>query len=245
MKNKLFIWSGSAILSILLLGFITLGITLIYKNKLNKTNAPTVVVNSNSIFVFDLHGVVFNLDLVKVIKIVLKCPHKKLLLKTLLYPRILASTLYSLRKGAIAEEILLKLAKDFPKFKELLPTGFEIINAQKPINDTVELLKALKNNGHQLYVLSNIGEQSIGMLQQQFPDIFALFSGLVASNSHDGYIKKPHALAYAKYLNTFNHKRSEIIFIDDRLKNIVAAQNLGIPALLFINAHGIRKTIGI
>jgi HAD superfamily hydrolase (TIGR01509 family) len=200
-------------------------------------------VTKNTIFAFDLHGVVFKLCPIKVTMQLLKCPYKLKLLSIIFYPKLFFKTWQELRRGAIAEELLYKLAKDFPQFEKLLPTGFNVINSQKPIIGTVEIIKNLKRKGYKVHVLSNIGENSMKMMQEMFPDIFKHFDALMASNALDNYIKKPDSRAYEKYINIFNLNREDVIFIDDRQKNIKAALNVNIPSLLYKNSFQLNKTL--
>jgi len=199
-----------------------------------------IPISPKTVLAFDLHGVIFNLCPIKVTKHLLKCPEKLRLFSIIFYPRLFLKSWQELRKGAIAEELLYKLAKDFPQFEKLLPTGFNVINSQKPVWPMVDLLRELKSKGYELHVLSNIGQNSVQMMQDLFPDIFCYFDKIMASTADDNYIKKPDIKAYQKYLKIFGLDPKDVIFIDDRLKNIKAAQMADISSILFKNPKKLK-----
>lgn len=200
-------------------------------------------VYSDTIFIFDLHGVVFKLDAYQVMKEIFRTPYKYQLLKTLFYPKVVFTTYYSLKKGGVAEEVLLNLSKDLPQFQKLLPTGFNIINAQKPIQQTVSIIKKLKASGYKVCIFSNIGDHSIKMLEEKYPQIFKYFDDILGCTKKDNYIKKPSPESFRKCINFFNVDPSKIIFVDDKKINVSAATNFGIQAILFKSSQDLYKNL--
>lgn len=195
-------------------------------------------------FAFDLHGVIFTLDPIIVFKELMKSPKTKLF-SAILYPRLLLNSLYMMHKGEVAEEVVLSVEKQAPELKDLIGTGLRIINAQRPIPETVNLIKKLKENGHKIYIFSNIGEQSIAMLAKRYPDIFSLFDGISATSRSDNYIKKPDPKSYEKFLAEFGLEKSKVIFVDDKLKNIKASISFGMPAVIFTTSYNLCKQLNL
>ena len=186
-------------------------------------------------FVFDLHGVVFRFDPVLAITTAINAPSKKLLLKTVLNPWIIWDVLKLLHNSAVVEEAIMAISYKYPNLKAIIPTALKIANAQTPILPTLKLIKQIKRNGFKLYIFSNIGEQSAGILQAKYPEIFALFDGILVTESQDNYIMKPSKASFNKFLTKFNLEKEQIIFIDDKQSNIHIARTMGIAAIQFVN----------
>ena len=234
------------IFKLLLICGLTYSVNMLYVYHLNKKypkNVATQKISSDTVFVFDLHGVIFKLNPIEVVKEFIKSPNKKQLLSTVFYPKLFIRALYSFYKGEVAEEVVLNLATKYPELKDVSTTLFNAINAQEPIKQTIDIIKELKSKGHKLFIFSNIGEQSINVLKQKFPDVFENFDGISSTNSKDGYIKKPNPEAFKKHLSQFGHKTSNLIFIDDKMKNIAAAQSLGISSILFTSPYELRRIL--
>jgi FMN phosphatase YigB (HAD superfamily) len=121
-----------------------------------------------------------------------------------------------------------------------------------PITEGVELLRELAaqtnakdNRSNPCYLLSNASNSTINALRNQYPDIFALFDGIVTSQ--DAGFSKPDTRMYHYLINTFNlHKPS--IFIDDTLENVIAAEHVGLIGIQWTNVttvHKVLKQLGI
>jgi len=192
-------------------------------------------------FAFDLHGVIFTLDPILVIKEALHIPMSKLFY-VIRHPYVLLNALHLMKKGEVAEEVVLSLEKT-PELKDLICTGLRIINSQRLIPQTIDIIKKLKLRGHKVYIFSNIGEQSIAMLAKRYSDVFALFDGISATSRADKYIKKPDAKAFEKFLKEFHLESSKVIFVDDKIENIKASFSFGMPALIFTAPYNLKKQL--
>ena len=98
---------------------------------------------------------------------------------------------------------------------------------KQPINrDIVEIAKILKNNGYNLFVLSNMANQTYEYFKNE--GFFALCTGIVIS-AHE-HIKKPDEKIYRLLLNRYNLNAEECLFIDDddSGKNYETANRIGI-----------------
>ncbi len=185
--------------------------------------------------VFDLHGVVFRYDFKKIAQIFLKTPGKHNFILMLFYPRFWTLLFSFIKKGAVPEECIIKMATALPRLKPYIPTGIAIANAQKPYEETVEIIHALKVHGYSIYLFSNIGEQTLHQLKKIYPDILDLFDDGLSTQSTDNYLKKPNRAAFEKYSLTLGQPFHDIVFIDNKRKNIQSAKKLGIDGIFFSN----------
>lgn len=116
-----------------------------------------------------------------------------------------------------------------------------------PIEQGIHLLKRCAaqtdplGNKHRLFVLSNLDRESLNNLQENFPDIFALFEGIIVSGMVN--FKKPDARIFTHLLTTYNLTADNSIFIDDRIENVIAARQLGISGILWDNHHAVEKEL--
>lgn len=98
---------------------------------------------------------------------------------------------------------------------------------KQPINrDIVEIAKILKNNGYNLFVLSNMANQTYEYFKND--EFFSLCTGIVIS-AHE-HVKKPDEKVYRLLLNRYNLNAEECLFIDDddSGKNYETANRIGI-----------------
>src|SRR5436305_1050486 len=72
--------------------------------------------------------------------------------------------------------------------------GIIILNSQAPINQSIDIIKDLKKAGYKVYILSNIGEHSLDVLKNKYPEIFSHFDGIMGTIKEDDYIQKPNIL---------------------------------------------------
>ncbi len=99
-----------------------------------------------------------------------------------------------------------------------------------PIPENIELLQKIKQGGHHLYALSNMGHESAAYLAQTAP-FWGWFDAMVIS-AEVNLVKPEHAIY--EYLLTQNGlTNSECVFIDDSPTNIYSAEQLGIKSIQF------------
>lgn len=107
------------------------------------------------------------------------------------------------------------------------------------IKENFEYIKTLKDK-YNLYLLSNITEDSYNYVNKVI-NIEKNFKGGVYS--YQEHLVKPDKSIYNLILKKYNLKKEETIFFDDRLKNVEAAENLGIKAILFKSIDDIKNNI--
>lgn len=98
--------------------------------------------------------------------------------------------------------------------------------AEKFVNECIE-------QGHTVYILSNLDKQTIEILKNRYPYFFAKFADRIMISDTTGFIK-PEAGIYKHFLDTFdiNPHQETCIFIDDQVSNISAARQFNIHGIV-------------
>src|SRR5215211_3129201 len=110
-----------------------------------------------------------------------------------------------------------------------------------PIHDTVEILRELKQTGkYKLYALTNWSGELFPIALQRY-DFLHWFDGRVVSG--DEKMRKPFPEFYHLTLNRFGLTPQETLFIDDNLRNIQAAEALGIKCIRFENPAQLKQQL--
>lgn len=106
-------------------------------------------------------------------------------------------------------------------------TPKSFIYTQKTIVKHIKLAKKLKAEGHNVYILSNWDPESFIYLKEKYHKFFdEQVDGIVISG--DVGCIKPDRKIYEILLNKFRLNPHDCIFVDDRLENVIAAQECGI-----------------
>lgn len=109
-----------------------------------------------------------------------------------------------------------------------------------PIDDTVNILKRLKEKGYKLYYLSNFHDIAFKKMKEKY-DFFNLFDGGVVS--YEDKLLKPDERIYKTILNRYNLIAEESIFIDDTKINVKAAKEANIEGLVFENTNKLKEDL--
>jgi len=100
--------------------------------------------------------------------------------------------------------------------------------------ETVAILKKLKDSGNfKIVALTNWSAETFPIALNRF-EFLQWFEDIIVSGEEK--TRKPFAEIYNLTLERFNIKAENAIFIDDNLRNIEAANNLGINGVQFKNA---------
>ncbi len=115
---------------------------------------------------------------------------------------------------------------------------------KQPINEgIVEIAKKLKNNGYNLFVLSNMANLTYEYIKSN--EFFSLCTGIVISAQE--HLKKPDEKVYRLLLDRYNLNAEECLFIDDDLsgENYKTANSIGIKGRRIIpnEAEDVRKLL--
>jgi HAD superfamily hydrolase (TIGR01509 family) len=100
----------------------------------------------------------------------------------------------------------------------------------KPIKKGVELVKACKKRGYEVYLISNMDKKLVDLLHLMHPDIFDLFDGKIISAEVNTI--KPYPDIYMYTLLNYNLDPDNCYLIDDQHENLLGAEVVGIDGFL-------------
>jgi len=102
------------------------------------------------------------------------------------------------------------------------------------IQDTVDVLeKFIKSPNYKVVALTNWSHETFPIALERF-DFLHWFEGIIVSGEEQ--TRKPFADIYNITLERFGINAKHSIFIDDNLRNVNAAKELGINGIHFKNA---------
>ena len=128
------------------------------------------------------------------------------------------------------------LVKQFPEHEENIRAFYgrwdEMLNGA--VEGTVEIFKQLKESGnYKIYALSNWSAETMDIAFSRF-DFLDWFDGMVISGLEK--MRKPDPAFYQLLLDRYNVKPQDALFIDDNIRNIIAAEKMGITSIHFTSA---------
>ena len=109
------------------------------------------------------------------------------------------------------------------------------------IEGTVKILKSLIDNpAYKVVALTNWSHETFPIALERF-DFLHWFEGIIVSGEEK--TRKPFKKIYDLTLNRFDLTAEESVFIDDNLRNIEAARELGIHGIHFESPEQLRKAL--
>jgi 2-haloacid dehalogenase len=135
------------------------------------------------------------------------------------------------------------LVKQYPASKDLIEAYYgrwtEMLGG--PIEGTVEIFRQLKENGrYKIYALTNWSAELFPVALEKY-EFLHWFNGRVVSGEEK--MRKPHPEFYQLTLDRFNLQPQTSLFIDDNLRNVQAAETMGIGCIHFQNPEQLRKEL--
>jgi 2-haloacid dehalogenase len=132
------------------------------------------------------------------------------------------------------------LVKSFPHHEENIRAYYgrwsEMLGGE--IEGTKNILQQLKESGqYKLYALTNWSDETFPVAQAIYPSLH-WFDGVVVSGREK--MRKPAAAFYQLLLDRYQVAAANALFIDDNLRNVVAAREFGIDSILFENPHQLK-----
>ncbi len=142
-----------------------------------------------------------------------------------------SKTWFELDRGTLslekAKEIL---SSRYPEELDILVPYFEHwLEILIPIQERIEILEPLKNNGYKLFILSNFIKEAFNYVIEQY-DFFSLFDGRVIS--YEEKVIKPEKAIYDILLSRYNLNPQECVFLDDHSSFLKPAKQLGMSTIL-------------
>ena len=109
------------------------------------------------------------------------------------------------------------------------------------IAGTVELFNQLKQSGkYKIYALTNWSAETFPMALNRY-DFLNWFDGIVVSGTEK--MRKPNPAFYQLLLDRYNAKAEEALFIDDNLRNVLAAEKMGINSIHFSSPEQLKEAL--
>lgn len=132
------------------------------------------------------------------------------------------------------------LVKQFPEHAESIRAYYsrweEMLGGS--IEGAVEIFKEIKAGGkYKTYALTNWSAETFPIAQQKY-DFLNWFDGIVVSGAEK--MRKPDPLFYQLILERYQLQAEQVLFIDDNLRNVKAARDLGIESIHFKNSEELR-----
>jgi putative hydrolase of the HAD superfamily len=189
--------------------------------------------------IFDIGNVLLNFQPEEYLKSKLTEPDKV----PLIHKEIFQSEEWlMLDRGTITEEeakknIIKRVGENGTLIELAFENWYEILT---PIDDTVEILKELKNAGYRVYYLSNFHLLAFEYITEKY-DFFKLFDGGIVSYKEK--LLKPDENIYRRIIEEYGLKPEESIFIDDTQVNIEGSGKLNFAAILFNNPEQLRQSL--
>jgi 2-haloacid dehalogenase len=109
-----------------------------------------------------------------------------------------------------------------------------------PIDESVEILRALKDRGVPVYGLTNMETWTYPDRRERYP-FLRWFDGTVVSGFEG--VAKPDPRVYELLLERFGLNAASTLFIDDSPKNVAAARGVGMQALEFESPAALRDEL--
>jgi 2-haloacid dehalogenase len=139
-------------------------------------------------------------------------------------------------------EAVAELCQQFPHYCELIrayDTRWEE-SLGGPIWPSVEILRQLKAQGCALYGLSNWSAEKFNLVGSKY-EFFGWFQAIVLSGEVG--LVKPNPRIYQLLLEKIRRPAEECLLVDDSLKNIDAARQLGFQTIHFRSAAQLESDL--
>lgn len=138
------------------------------------------------------------------------------------------------RKSEISHDEFWNLAKKVLEIESETDELAEIwLSGYVPIEGTVQIIKALKENGYELLFLSDNVQERIDYLTARYDFLNYFKDGVF---SHLVGTRKPDIKMYQYALDKTNNSPEECVYIDDKENLLIPASELGIKTIHFKNA---------
>lgn len=135
------------------------------------------------------------------------------------------------------------LVKQFPEWERPIRDYYgrwtDMLRGDIP--ETVAILKKLKESGrYKLYALTNWQAELFQIALVRHPFLY-WFDGRVVSGVEK--TRKPFPEFYQLLLNRYNVNPAEALFIDDNLRNVAGAEDVGIKGIHFQSPQQLAATL--
>jgi epoxide hydrolase-like predicted phosphatase len=149
-----------------------------------------------------------------------------------------ANPLFELEKGVLSEpEFMARLEAELPGGQSLEDLSESYFNHLSPNTEMIEFMRALRDRGLRMALLTNNVREWEPRWRAMIPDIDEIFE-LVVDSAFVG-MRKPDPEIYALTLERLDGPgASECVFVDDIELNCTAAAEAGMRAVHFVDTAG-------
>ncbi|WP_347159898.1 HAD family hydrolase [Pontibacter chitinilyticus] len=145
--------------------------------------------------------------------------------------------------GRPLQEATELLIKEYPEQEENIRAYYgrweEMLGGA--IEGTVEIFRQLRESGkYKIYALTNWSAETFPVAQERY-EFLNWFDGIVVSGEEKN--RKPFDSFYQVLLERYSVNPEEALFIDDNLRNIQAAEKLGIPSIHFTSPEQLQEDL--
>jgi len=145
-------------------------------------------------------------------------------------------------RGRSFDESVAMLSARYPHYREPIQFWKDrwVDMLDGSLEGSVTILKALHQKGYPLFALTNFSNETFPMVKNQY-DFFKCFRDIVVSG--DVKAIKPDSKIYQILLERNQLDPHECIFIDDRVENVEAAQDLGMQGIQFKSPDQLMRAL--
>jgi 2-haloacid dehalogenase len=145
--------------------------------------------------------------------------------------------------GRLIEEATNELVKKFPEWEKAIRDYYgrwtEMLKG--PIDESVEIFRELKKNAQlKFYALTNWSAETFPYALEKY-EFLHWFDGRVVSGEEK--MRKPFPQFYKLLLARYQLNANEVLFIDDNLRNVAAAEELGIRSIHFQSPDQLKESL--
>lgn len=189
--------------------------------------------------VFDLGGVVFNWQPDSIIRRVFSDSRTQELVKTEIFEH---ADWIELDRGTLTldEAILRGASRTGLPNEHIEKLLNEVPRSLTPIQETIDLLRSIRDSDNRFFVLSNMHIASITYLEEKHK-FWDMFDGIVISSRIQKV--KPEIEIYEHLLKKYTLNAVETVFIDDMSENLAAASSIGIQTIKFVDPFQCRQRL--
>lgn len=146
-----------------------------------------------------------------------------------------------LDRGTLTEKEAISILINRSENGDLIKLAFENwYDLMTPIEESVQILKELKNAKYKVYFLSNFQLLAYENVTKRY-DFFKLFDGGIVSCKEK--LLKPEENIYKKIIEKYQLKPEESVFIDDVQANLEGAEKLNFGTILFESSTDLREKL--
>lgn len=145
--------------------------------------------------------------------------------------------------GRTLKEATQLLVSKFPEYSSYIEAYYgrweEMLGG--PIEKTVEILASIKKSAkYKLYALTNWSDETFSVAWNRF-EFLHWFEGIVVSGREK--TRKPFPEIYQILIKRYSINPGSAVFIDDNIRNILAAKEAGLNTIHFISPLQLKEEL--